>query len=811
MEFEELIRLFKAFFKKSNETNFLNAIKVSHKYLTNKQSLYNFKYSYNYSNFAGDHKEIFINPLISIIVVSYNSGEDLKELFDSINKQTYKKIELILVENGTEKTDSYLKELDIPTKYVTSENIGFAAANNLAFEHSNGDYICLVNPDTVLKENVIEQLLLNLKLDKKTVISVPKIVFYKKFFDIEITSNMQFNIDTNSLVNSLNYKKYFIRSGNKIINENQFAIFSDNKRILLSLPIDQSNISLKIRKAVINQTFAYRINDFKLKDDSIIQESNKKDFFKLKIDTSNNSLIIKGKNIINNAGSGLKNKSPYDRGFGDYDLGHFNNSEYIDAFCGCVAMISPKVFTKRKIFIDEFFAYYEDSELSNWIQKRKFKIRYSPTALVMHKHSTATSEGSILWNTFVTRSKTLYDKLVYKKVDKNYVKNEYLNIPNELSKILEKYDINLKGKSREKLLKKNRPSAAIYNTFWTTMGGGERHALAVAKLISKTHDIYLLSEYDFDEKRLKEYFSINFKFRKIINTINSELTESFDLFINSSFCSSLIPKSKDNIYLVSFPHQVQNKNFLKEYYFLHNSNFTKKWATKYWGKHRNSVLFPILELNRDNEDNDNKVRNFKFNNNKKNIISIGRFTVSGHAKRQDFILKAFSEAQKSFPSDFNLFLVGSLDYSNNEDISFFEDLKEQKIKNVYIFPNLEYYKLQELLSISRFYVQATGVFVNHKKQPHKMEHFGISVIEAMLFGNYPITYNIGGPAETIELLKIGETFHNLKSLIKIFLTIMKDYNHDKYFVKKDFLSELLEKNNQTIKIFENLLIKNNKY
>ena len=92
-----------------------------------------------------------------------------------------------------------------------------------------------------------------------------------------------------------------------------------------------------------------------------------------------------------------------------------------------------------------------------------------------------------------------------------------------------------------------------------------------------------------------------------------------------------------------------------------------------------------------------------------------------------------------------------------------------------------------------------------------MEHFGISVIEAMLFGNYPITYNIGGPAETIELLKIGETFHNLKSLIKIFLTIMKDYNHDKYFVKKDFLSELLEKNNQTIKIFENLLIKNNKY
>ena len=91
-----------------------------------------------------------------------------------------------------------------------------------------------------------------------------------------------------------------------------------------------------------------------------------------------------------------------------------------------------------------------------------------------------------------------------------------------------------------------------------------------------------------------------------------------------------------------------------------------------------------------------KIKNYEFNNTNKNFISVGRFSISGHAKRQDFILNAFSEAQNLLNSDFNLFLVGSLDYSNQEDLRFFDDLKSKKVKNVHIFENLEFEKLQEL-------------------------------------------------------------------------------------------------------------------
>ena len=184
-----------------------------------------------------------------------------------------------------------------------------------------------------------------------------------------------------------------------------------------------------------------------------------------------------------------------------------------------------------------------------------------------------------------------------------------------------------------------------------------------------------------------------------------------------------------------------------------------------------------------------------YKNNNKNIISVGRFTEDGHTKRHDFILKAFIKAQNINPSEFNLFLVGSLDYSRQNDLNYFSSLEALKTKNVYLFPNLEFKKLIELFSISKFYVHATGVEKNEQKNPEQLEHFGITIIEALLHNNYPIVYAKGGPAETINLLNCGETFNDLKSLVKIFSRIFNDHEKEKYSLKNDLLKDFLDKNN----------------
>lgn len=788
LDLNEVFRLINAFIKKTNETNLFNAIDISYKYIFEREKL----------NISDPNRNNFSKPLVSLLVVSYNSGDELYELFESINNQTYKNIELILVENGEKNSKHYLENLQCPAKYVSSKNIGFAAANNLAFNNSNGSYFCLINPDTILKEDVIDQLLKGLLKDQSVVVTVPKIVFFKPFIDFEISSKENFHLNLNALEDTLIYKKYFIRYGTKLQKNNVRKILSLKNKIIISLPIDQSKPLLQVNKLFADQTFSFKFEGLTISDEEIYELEDSSSYLKIKCNFDQEK-IWWARDIINNAGSDIKNNQPYDRGFGEYDLCQYDYPRYVKALCGCVAMISPKVLASRKIFIDEFFAYFEDSELSHWIKNNNLRIKYVPNAYVKHKHSASTTEGSILWNTFVSRSHKIYNAFINNKnISPNFEKNLYFDIPTELGKTLKRYNLNLSQNSYKSLYKKKRPSAAIFNKYWNTMGGGEKHALAIAKILSETHEIYLLGEEDFDENYLKKYFSMNFKSRKYISKcIDSKTTLYFDVFINSTFCSNLISLCPKSFYLVSFPHKNINKRFLKSYKFFHNSNFTKKWAFKYWGNHENKILYPVTDIKSFEKEKLENEKSIKKSN--KNFISIGRFTKNGHKKNQHFILKTFERFLETTKENYNLFLIGSLDYSSHEDLLYFRGLEKTKSRNIHLLPNLDYKKLIEYLSISKFYIHATGIDINHNLNPHKLEHFGITIIEALIYEIYPIVYEKGGPAETLSLLNVGETFQDSDHLLEILKRISNDFCEKKYEIKKNVINKFLETNIDSIK------------
>lgn len=97
-------------------------------------------------------QEVF--PKISIIVLCFNQLEYTQECVESILRNTaYPNYELILVDNhSTDQTADYLKGLDDPRiKIVLNEtNRGFAGGNNDGIRVSDGDYIVLLNNDTVV-------------------------------------------------------------------------------------------------------------------------------------------------------------------------------------------------------------------------------------------------------------------------------------------------------------------------------------------------------------------------------------------------------------------------------------------------------------------------------------------------------------------------------------------------------------------------------------------------------------------------------------------------------------------------------------
>ncbi len=89
----------------------------------------------------------------SIVILTYNGLEYTKQCIQSIRENTRAPYELIVVDNGsTDGTREYLKSLDDVTVILTEQNLGFAAGNNKGIQASRGDYIVLLNNDTVVTE-----------------------------------------------------------------------------------------------------------------------------------------------------------------------------------------------------------------------------------------------------------------------------------------------------------------------------------------------------------------------------------------------------------------------------------------------------------------------------------------------------------------------------------------------------------------------------------------------------------------------------------------------------------------------------------
>ena len=72
-----------------------------------------------------------------------------------------------------------------------------------------------------------------------------------------------------------------------------------------------------------------------------------------------------------------------------------------------------------------------------------------------------------------------------------------------------------------------------------------------------------------------------------------------------------------------------------------------------------------------------------------------------------------------------------------------------KVDNVFIHLFCAHDKLMELYSKAKIFWHATGYQVNEDKEPEKMEHFGITTVEAMSYGAVPVVINKGGQKETV--------------------------------------------------------------
>lgn len=103
-----------------------------------------------------------MNELISIVVPVYNVEKYLDTCVESILKQTYSNIEIILVDDGaTDRSGQmcdYYVERDERIKVIHKKNGGLSDARNRGITQSNGKYIMFVDSDDVVSLNLVEYL-----------------------------------------------------------------------------------------------------------------------------------------------------------------------------------------------------------------------------------------------------------------------------------------------------------------------------------------------------------------------------------------------------------------------------------------------------------------------------------------------------------------------------------------------------------------------------------------------------------------------------------------------------------------------------
>src|SRR6478609_8642752 len=95
----------------------------------------------------------------SIIIPSYNEGEDIRLSIESALAQTVKPLEILVVDDSADNTPAIIREYESRgVRLVPGERTGCCGARNLGMRQAKGDVVVLLNGDVRLPEDFLERL-----------------------------------------------------------------------------------------------------------------------------------------------------------------------------------------------------------------------------------------------------------------------------------------------------------------------------------------------------------------------------------------------------------------------------------------------------------------------------------------------------------------------------------------------------------------------------------------------------------------------------------------------------------------------------
>ena len=283
--------------------------------------------------------------------------------------------------------------------------------------------------------------------------------------------------------------------------------------------------------------------------------------------------------------------------------------------------------------------------------------------------------------------------------------------------------------------------AAIYNPYLDTLGGGERYTIAFAQvLVKRGFRVDVEWKNKGIKKQLEDRFGMNLKDVNVVKNINRG--DGYDLCFWVSDGSIPLLRARRNFLHFQVPFRevsgqalINKMKFYRIEKIICNSYFTKRHIDKEYGV-KSVVIYPPVDVNK-----------IKPRTKENLIVSIGRFSQLAQAKRQDVLVRAFKKLYDSGFREWSMFLAGGTEVGVKDYV----DKLRHKSKGypIKIIEGPDWTKIRSFYGRARIFWSASGYGIDEKTEPGRVEHFGITTVEAMAAGAVPIVFSAGGHKEII--------------------------------------------------------------
>lgn len=654
-----------------------------------------------------------MNELISIVIVNYNGEDFLKPCLDSLDKMNRDKysLEIIVVDNLS-KDDSvkFIKTRFPKIKVIENDVNNYTRAVNVGIKCAKGNYVAILNNDTIVDENWLMGALEIIKQDKKIGAVQSKI------------------------------------------------LFSDG--------------------ITINSVGVEEVEDFYFRD----------------------------------------------IGFEEKDVGQYETVKEIKYFTGGSVLLRRSCLEKVGEFDEDFVMYFEDIDYSIRCRNSGWKIFYSPKSIVYHKyHGTASSN---LCDYFCSRNRLLLigksfpSKLPHSiKTSHFYLKKEFDNLYHVLIQATKKLvdnnnieitkrcmdDLNsvipeILGSSKayvffsqlEVVLGLRKIRVGIYDQAFHFAGGGQKYAAKIAEILQDRYEITFIANKDISLDKYKNWFDIDLSRCKLkiiklqfyeklgryfidegmaVNEktnpfeIISKESINYDIFINANMLGKVKPLSSISVFICHFPDRYIERFFAVDQYdyIINNSNYGSFWLKRKWGLDASLRLYPAVDMYNENS----AAKKDKM------ILSVARFE-SGGSKKQLEMVRAFGELCRMYPNvknEWRLVLAGGTTEANSYFDRVRKEIETIHADNIELMVNLNDSELRELYKKASIFWHACGL---DAVEPHLVEHFGMTTVEAMQNYCVPIVIDGGGQKEIVEHGINGFRFGTVEELEEYTLKVIND-------------------------------------